>query len=125
MEKRNYHDVDTVLLFVASFIYRSPGFVEKGDFTRMNVVYSKRISKLLFDKIGEVWTAGELARFWSEISKIKTVAERTFRPHRSSGLLTLRFHLLDHVGDGLERFGSLSFTDAAPAEHFNVLIKQS
>lgn len=37
----------------------------------------------------------------------------------------VEFHLLVHLVENLGRFESLNFTDAAPFENFNVLIKQS
>lgn len=60
-----------------------------------------------------------------EIEELKRVNERVFVPHCSFGLYTLKVHLLDHLIEDLERFGSIYFTEARPAEHFTVLIKQS
>lgn len=83
------------------------------------------IDKLLFDHNRIVCTVDELASLQPEISKVKTVVERMFGPHCPSALFTLTFHLLHHVKADLERFGSLSFRNAASFEHFSVLIEQS
>lgn len=64
--------------------------------------------------------AGESAV--GEILKFKTVVEKTFAPQCSYGSFILKFHLLDHVAENLEKFGSLSSTKAAPFEHFYMLI---
>lgn len=61
----------------------------------------------------------------SEITELKRVFEGEFASQCVSSLYTLKFHLLNHFLDDLERFESLSFTDAAPFEHFEVLLKQS
>lgn len=82
------------------------------------------VRKLLFDHIGAAWTARELASLPSKIPKLKAVAEETCASHRSSGLFTLKLYLFDHVLEDLERFGSFSLTDAAPFDHWTVLMKR-
>lgn len=67
----------------------------------------------------EVRRAGELRL---EISKLKTVVEKKFGPRYSFSLFTLKFHPLEHSVDELERLRSLSSTNAALLERFNVLM---
>lgn len=56
---------------------------------------------------------------------MKSVVEKKFAPHCSSGLFTLKFHPLGHVVEDLSKFGGLSFVDAGPFEHINVLVNRS
>lgn len=61
----------------------------------------------------------------SKIWKFKSAAEKTFSPHFFSGLLTIKFRLLDHLEDSSGRFGSFSSLRAGAFEHFYVLVKKS
>lgn len=97
IERTNYYAVDTVFPFVAPFLDKSPGFVERCDFTRMNVLYTKMVSKLPFDHNGAAWTAEEVASLLSNIWMFKTVVERSFGPHCSAGLFTMKYRHLNHV----------------------------
>lgn len=125
LEGKDYYAVDMVFPFVAAFIDRSLGFEEKCELTRMNVLYIEIINKVLVDHRDRRWREGELLRLRGEIREFKSVVEGAFASHCPSGLYTLKYHLLDHLVEDLERFGSISFMDAGPFEHFNVVIKQS
>lgn len=123
-ERKNYYAVDTVLPFVAAFIDERLGFVERCGLTQMHVFYTEIMIKVLFGQKSGAWVEDELARLRAKIRKLKSVVEKIFSPHCSSRLFTLRFHLLEHAVHYLGRFGSLSFIDARPFKHFNVLIKK-
>lgn len=125
MDERSYYAVDKVVLFVASFVDRSFGFVERCSWKRVNVFYAKKVKKLLFDHNGEAWAAEERAGLRLETLRLNTDLERLFTPHCLSGLYALSFYLSDHVVEDLERFESLSFTVAAPFEHYNLFSKQT
>lgn len=124
MERKDFNAIDTVFLFVAEFTRKNHGFVEKCDLTCMNVLYTEMVERELFDQRGGMWVEGELVGLRLEIWKFETVVEYTFAPHCSSGLLTLKFYLHDHLVDDMKRFRSLSFVDAGPVELFNVLIRK-
>lgn len=87
--------------------------VLRGEFIKPLFIYKEA-----------VWTAEEMISLQLEISGLSTVVERTSAQHCSSGLRTLKFHLLVHAVEYLERLGSSSLTNAGPCRHFNVLIKQ-
>lgn len=38
-------------------------------------------------------------------------------------LLTLKFHMFDHIVEDISKFNDLSYLDTSPYEHFNVTIK--
>lgn len=124
MEGKTYNAVDTLVPFVASVIDSNSGSAERCDLTGMNLFYTDIISKLLCNHSKVVWMAVELASLQSEILKIEHVIESTVEPHCSSGLLSLKLHLLDSVLGDLERSGSSSFKGAVPLKHFSMLICQ-
>lgn len=100
-----------------SFIDKTFGFVEKCDVTRLNALYAEMVNTLFFDGNGAARTARGQMNLWSEIWKPKTGVKGTYAPQCSSGLLTFKFHLLDHVVRKFDVFRSPSFTDAALLEH--------
>lgn len=57
IERRNYHAVDTVSPFVASFSDKSPGFVERCDLKWMNASCTELVNSLLFDYNGAAKTS--------------------------------------------------------------------
>ena len=61
----------------------------------------------------------------STIVDFKKQVWTLFRPHCERGLNTLKFHLLDHLVDDLQRFGSIHILSASPYEHFNLIVKQA
>lgn len=79
------------------------------------------VSKALFDRRERAWVVGELVRLQSKISKAKSVFEKTFALHCSSGLFKLKSQHLNHFVDEPGRFESLSFTDGEPFQHFEGL----
>lgn len=62
----------------------------------------------------------ELERLWPEASELKILVLETSRPHCSSGLVALNFHLSEHLLNDLESFVHISFTSKAPFEHLYV-----
>lgn len=121
---RNHYAADSVFPLAAPLIDLSLGFVESGNLTRKNSFVTEMVNERLFDHVGTNWTGRELPSLQWEISKVKTVAERTDVPRCSSGFSTLNCHLLDPSREDLESFGSFLCMHAAPFEHFSVLIKQ-
>lgn len=91
----------------------------------MNVQYLDIKNKVVEDR-GEVrWVEKKLSRLGSDTEKSKRFDQRRSAPHSTSVLYNLRFDLLNHLVKDLERSGSLSCTDAATLEHFDVLARQS
>lgn len=93
-EGGNYCAADTVVPFVVAFTERSFGSSESCNLTRMNVLSSETVRKLVSDQRGRVWVEGNLVRLRSLIWKLKSVVKKTFGLHCSSDLFTLELHLL-------------------------------
>ena len=48
-----------------------------------------------------------------------------FEPYCDTGLVTLKYPLLDHLVEDLKKFGSLQVLSAAPFEQYNHTIKKA
>lgn len=97
---------------------------QRCDLTLMNVLCTELVNEMTFDQKNSGWVTCKVVRLQSEIRKFKSVDEKTFAAHCSFGLFTLKYHLLEHLLDDLERFGRLSFVDAGRFEQFLVLIEK-
>lgn len=75
MERKKYCAVDTVSPSATSIIDTCIGFMEMWDLTKVNLVYTEKTHKLSSDHNGAAWTAGELAGWRSETSKLKLVVK--------------------------------------------------
>lgn len=121
MKKRSYYAFEKLFPLVAAFMGRSLDFEERYYLTIVNVLFNKKVNKVLFDHIGETWAEGKLMGLLSEFRKFKRVVETKFAPDRSSGLFTRKFYFLDRLRDSSRRFGSLLYVNGGPFEHFSVL----
>lgn len=99
--------------------------MEKGSSTRMKVIYTEMVNKLLFDYSKAAWTKEGLAGLCRETLKFKMVAERSFAPYCSYDKFALEFCHLDLFVENLRWCRVFLFTDTPPFEHFIVLKDQS
>lgn len=125
MEERNYYAVDRVFSFGAALTNGGLGLAESCDFTRMKVLFTEVVNKALTGQRGGGWVERELVRLRSNIWKLKSVVAKTFAPHCSPSLFTLRLLLLKHPEGNKESFGNLLLMDAGPIDHLNLLIENS
>lgn len=96
-KERNYCSVGSLFPFAAGFIDESLGCVDKRDVTRMSMLDTEMMNKMLLDQSGSAWVEKELVRLRSEIQKLKSVVRKRFAPQRSSGLVKLTFHPLNRI----------------------------
>lgn len=59
----------------------------------------------------------------SLIASFKDHARKLYEDFQMSGMGTLKFHLLDHIGADIRRMGALQFCDAGIYEHSHVRFK--
>lgn len=71
------------------------------------------------------WCTKDLQSMRTKVLEFKAKVWNLFRPHCKPGLNTLKFHLLDHLVDDLERFGTIRVLSASPYENFNLIVKQA
>lgn len=67
MAGTNYYAVSMVFPVVTAFIDRNLGFVERTGLTRMGVLFTETIQKVLFNHRGVAGMECELKRLRSEI----------------------------------------------------------
>lgn len=125
LAKKNHFVDDTVFPFVASFIDKSTEFEASCDLTRVTAQYTGVVIKVLLDHKQVRWGENELSKLQSESAEFEQDARGVTGPRFSSGFHNLKLRNLDHLLEGSERFGFMSFTNAAPFEHPVVLDRQS
>lgn len=59
------------------------------------------------------------------VDAFKWMFVNNFHGHCNSGLDTLKYHVLEHKVEALQKFGTLSVLDCSPYEFFNVDVKHS
>lgn len=104
---------------------RSIRFEANCDLTRINIQNVNILKMVLADHRAVQWVEGKLSALRYEIGAFKRAVQRIFAPHCSSGLHTLKFHLLDPLVENLERLGSMSFPNTVPFENCKGQAKQS
>lgn len=122
LEGKDYRKLDTVFPFVASFIDTISGS-ETAELTRVHMQYTEII--LALESIDNTTGIDKtiLADIQNKITAFKQNTINLFAPHISSGLFTLKFHLLDHLVEDLTRFAGLDVLSASPYEYYNTRIK--
>lgn len=73
MERRKYYAINTMFPFVAAFIERSLVFVESCEVTRINILNTQTVNKVLCNQRRRAWGEDEVVRLRWEISKFKSV----------------------------------------------------
>lgn len=117
---KDYYAVD-IFSILASVVDRFFEVEGQCKLTRTTVNYNKLCNKVVVDRRNAYRLVGELSALTSEIQKLKRAVKREFASYCPFSLSPFKFRLLDHLGDDLERFGSLSGLGAEHCERFNVL----
>lgn len=97
-----------------------PGSAESCDSIWMNLLCTEMNSRVLPNSRRGGWEESKLKKLRSEFWMFKSSIEKIVQSHRSSGMFTLSFDALYHLGDDLERFGSLCCIETEPLRRFNV-----
>lgn len=123
LEGKNYRSVDMVFPFISAFIDRVTGFENAADMTRVCTLYTEIMTSALYDFPRNPPDSEIISEFKKKVQYFKVLTIKTFQDFCVSGLFTLKFHLLDHMVEDMERFGSLQVLDASAFEHYNTDIK--
>ena len=123
LEGKDYKTVDFVFPFIAAFIDRITQ--EKSCvLTSIHVSYSELIHLLNVGIDREGLTKRKLSTLRNMVRNLKEKASSFFSNYVEKGLYTLKFHLLDHLAEDVEKHSSLAYLDAGPYEHYNAVVKQ-
>lgn len=125
LEGKDYRNVDKVFPFVMAFVDRVLGHTTSCPLTNIAVLYSEIRLVHLHQYAHAGCSAKDISILKQKIDSLKECTIQLFKDHCDHGLFTLKFHLLSHLVNDLERFSSLDFLSASPYEQFNRLIKQS
>lgn len=98
--------------------------MQRCDLTGMSESYSETVYKVLLDRGGGLWVAGEQVKPRSEIRKLKSIAEKKFALHCPSDLFTLKFQSLCHRAKDFQRSQSLLALSERQFEQFDVFIRK-
>lgn len=103
----------SVNLILATQTDRCTGWVEEPSLTKARVLYSELMISMSKDNEKENRNEHKLKQLRLRVIKLKRLLVETFSKHCSSGLFILKFHLLDHVVDGLHVFETLFVLDVS------------
>ena len=123
LEGKDYRNVDFVFPFIAAFIDRITQET-KADLTSIHVLYSDLLHHLSVEVDNKGLNKPRLERLRKLVQSLKKSSSEFFSRFVDKGLYTLKFHLLDHLPEDIEKYASLSFTDASPFEQYNAVLKQ-
>lgn len=117
--------MDMVLSFVAAFLDRGTAYVHSAPTTKVYTMYEKFVNMLKKDWNGEDASLDVLVVRKAYLKRLKVIRKRTFHEHCETGWYTVKFHLLDHSMEDLEKFGSIDVVKGSPFEWFNVTTKNA
>jgi len=123
LEGKDYKTVDYVFPFIAAFIDRITQ-EQDGKLSSIHILYSELLQHLFVEIDRYGLTEKKLSVLRNKVSTLKEKASSFFSKYVERGLYTLKFHLLDHLVDDIEKYSSLAYLDAGPYEHYNAVIKQ-
>lgn len=98
--------------FVVDFIDRSTWQKRSLHMTSVHTLYNEIVCDLKRDVEQQIWDEKELGRLYRTVNQFKTILVEKFNQYCDSGLDTLKYHLLDHMVEDLQRFGTLSVKDS-------------
>lgn len=97
LEGKDYHSLDMVFHFVATFLNQSTGYYKAGLLTQISTKYS--FIALLLCSSRKKWCDAEITNLEKLIQHLKSCTIKTFRPHFDSGIHSLRLHPLYYLED--------------------------
>lgn len=125
LEGKDYKELDEVIPFVAALIDRSTKHEKTAPMTRVRTWYSEIVFGVTGYMENRVWTEEELVSLERTIKEFKKMLLETIDEHYNFCQYTLKYYLLDHMVDHIQKFETLSVLGSSAYDHFNVLIKQS
>lgn len=91
----------------------------------MHAIYFDPMITMIKDHEKEGWDEHKLQKQQLQVINFKRSLVKTISKHCNSALITVMFHLQDHVVEFLRVFGALFVFDASPLKQYSVSIKQA
>lgn len=108
LQGKDYREVYVVLPIIGSYIDRATVVQNDANMTGGHHMYSDTMSKVLSLNYGQGWSEAELEALrkylFAFIHRVVTI----LLPICTSGLLTPKFHLLDHLMEEISRLKNIS-----------------
>lgn len=112
--KNTYKSVDMVFPFAAELIDQYTGWMEEAPVTKVQVLYSELILRMMTDNCPKGWSERQVMYPQSHIEQFQKSLVRTLSDHCDSGLKTLKFHLLHHAVEYFQAFSTMAVLYASP-----------
>ena len=125
LEGKDYKNLDTVFPFVFAYVDTWLGQESTAPLTTIHTQYTSFVQQIMSDNNGLGWSTEALSNVQQTVASFKYQMTSLFHDCSPTGIATLKFHLLDHIIQDLQRFGSIRMLTASPFEHFNVHIKSA
>lgn len=124
LEVKDFEVLNIVFRTKAALIDRAVGVMQSAPITRVHTMYAKLKNTLRPSDAGGA-SLDVLVDKTSDTQKFKDMLKSIFDEHCISGLYMMKLHLLDHILEDLEEFGSLVVLNSSLFERSNINIKSS
>lgn len=121
--RKHQWNLDKVFLFKGTFVDRVLEMERTAPMTKVNSKFTEPSNMFCRPEERIIWSEVVNGKLKKEVKAVKKGMVGQFGLHCQSGLYILKFHLLDHIAEVLDRIGTLSAMGASTYEHYNVLIK--
>lgn len=117
LEGKEFLCLDMLFSFVNASIDRVIGCDDTAPLTSVHVKYSDSTDSLTAVHRGKGWHTKGIKSVLDDVYSFKKSMVGLFHESCPTELHRLKFHMLHHVVDDLERFGTLHVLDELPYEH--------
>ena len=125
LQGRNFKHLDYVFPLVSSTIDTILNKGNKCLLTEVNTLYTEISTKVVHEFAMTGCNDEDINELEENIIVFKRKCVQLFERTCETGLITLKFHLLDHLCDNLRKFGTIKIINGAKYEQFNLQVKES
>lgn len=125
LERKEYRNVDIVLLFVAAFIDQAEGCPKRALMTVAQPEYSALVRFVMNRERFMGLESTELTSITDEAAESMKLVAGNFQDHRRNRLFTLKFQLLDHLTEDIEKLERKEMLHALLSERYNAHVNRA
>ena len=125
LEAKDFQRLDMVFPFAATFIDRMCCEEKEHPITKICVIYSDLVSKVLRYEKPKYWAESEIEEVESMCHDLRKRMLSTLAEFHTSNFRTLKFHMLSHIGEDIRRYGGLHNTEAGTYENSHLMFKNA